>query len=185
MGRRKSNADSELTFAPKLSKTSKRIALRLSDHLDTKGVPRFMRETKSKKITLEPITSVSLTHRSITSDQPPNILDANDLFNSDQRAASRPTLASLDPELLSATEGRSASKMSSTTGFAESGSNKLDPFNNAMSKNVYLAPKSLQLDESVFSHDTNPSSATVTDNLGTDISAHQQMLLKEQKHLVS
>lgn len=183
--------DQELTFAPKISKSSKRIALRQSEHLETKGVPRFMKGTKSKKLTLEPITSVPLTHQSRKEVQSPRILAANDPFDAEHAAlvlSNRPMLPSLSPDLSGAAGGAmSGGKLAVTGSGAEEGLKTVDPFNNAMSKNAYLPPRSIQLDENVFTFRPKVSSASakIAESLGTDFMSRQQMHLEKQRRLVS
>jgi hypothetical protein len=78
--------------------------------------------------------------------------------------------------------------MSGKVAAAEAGGLKaVDPFNNAMSKNAYLAPKGVQLDENVFTFHPKVSSASakIAENLGTDFMERQQMHLEKQKRLVS
>ena len=185
--------DQELTFAPKISKTSKRIALRQSEHLETKSVPRFMKGTKSKKLTLEPITSVPFAHKSIRESQSPRILSANDPFDSDHALVlSRPTLLpTLSPDISGAAGGTMSSGKLAVTGAGAAGAGEglktVDPFNNAMSKNVYLPPRSIQLDENVFTFRPKVSSASakIAESLGTDFMSRQQMHLEKQRRLVS
>lgn len=42
MGKRKTYVDPDLTFVPRISETSRRIASRRLEHLNTHGVPHFM-----------------------------------------------------------------------------------------------------------------------------------------------
>lgn len=189
MGRRKPYVDQELTFAPKISKTSKRIALRQSEHLETKGVPRFMKGTKSKKLTLEPITSVPLTHKSIEEVQSPRTVSANDPLDPEHALVlSRSTvLPTLSPDISRAVGKMNGGKLAVTGAGAGEGLKTVDPFNNAMSKNVYLPPRSIQLDENVFTFRPKVSSASakIAESLGTDFMSRQQMHLEKQRRLVS
>lgn len=196
MGRRKPYVDLELTFAPKISKTSKRIALRLAtEHLETKGIPRFMQSTKSKKaLTLEPITSVPLNHQDSNDGQSPGVLDANDLLEAEHNAlANRTFLPRLSPDMPSvvglAASGLSGAKLTVASAAAggEEGMKTVDSFNNAMSKNAYQPPRSVQLDENVFTFKPKVSSASakIAESLGTDFMSRQQMHLEKQKRLVS
>ena len=151
-----------------------------------------MRETKSKKLTLEPITNASpLPPHSGKEGQTAKIVDANDLFDPDQAlATSRPLLPSLAPDPNgTASGGMSGGKLAivDTAACREEGLKTVDPFNNAMSKNGYVPPRSLQLDENVFTFRPKVSSASakIAEGLGTDFMSRQQIHLEKQKRLVS
>ena len=182
MGRRKPFVEQELTFAPKISRASKRIAdrLRLSD--SEEGVPRFMKSTKSKKLTLEPIAVESLSHRSRDS---PKLFEGSDNLEN-VLGSTKSVLPSLTATPDSGATGNVVTAKLAVLG-EEDGLKTIDPFNNAMSKNAYLAPKALQLDENVFTFRPKVSSASakIAESLGTDFMARQQMHIEKQKRLVS
>ncbi|XP_076447647.1 uncharacterized protein LOC143284649 isoform X2 [Babylonia areolata] len=147
MERRRPNVEGEFAFVTKTSKTSKRIALP-TDDLETKGVPRFMRETKSKKLTLEPITSVSSKIS-----QTPSNLDGTDAGHNNVLVPSRPLLPRLKTDVVSGADHGTISDVKLKHSVAHDGEEGLDiedQLNDIMSRHAYLPPQAIHLDETLF-----------------------------------
>lgn len=185
MGKSKPFVAHDLTFVPRISETSKRIALRRASRLDTKGIPHFMQSTISKRLTLEPITSLPLTdHKSIGKIITVKTGSDQSLTSSRRLLSDRRPIGTVGSGV-NETESCKSSDTVLDSHYQE-GAKRLRPLH-AMSKSVYAPPRSLQLDENVFTFHPKVSLASVriAESLGTDFMSRQQQHIERQKKFVS
>lgn len=195
------HADQDLTFAKEISESSKRTALGKSVHLDTKRVTSLRPNTKSNKLTLEPITAAVSTNSKIIDEKSHPSSSLKDVFEL-ERPASRRILPSLtldnghDDALMDDVSGNGTKHLAVTSkdesNFKKNNSKverKKNPkaFTSAMSKHTYMPPRTVHLDENVFTFRPKVSSASnkIAESLGTDFMSRQQMHIEKQRKLVS
>ncbi|XP_025106336.1 tubulin glycylase 3C-like isoform X4 [Pomacea canaliculata] len=200
MGRGMLHADQDLTFAKEISESSKRTALGKSVHLDTKRVTSLRPNTKSNKLTLEPITAAVSTNSKIIDEKSHPSSSLKDVFEL-ERPASRRILPSLtldnghDDALMDDVSGNGTKHLAVTSkdesNFKKNNSKverKKNPkaFTSAMSKHTYMPPRTVHLDENVFTFRPKVSSASnkIAESLGTDFMSRQQMHIEKQRKLL-
>lgn len=162
MGKHKRIKNEALAFIPKISKTSRKLASRRLESLDTGGVPHFMLNTRTH--TREPLAPIP-TSQSVGPDENRSAqLTSNDSVND----FSIEQKASFQKEKL----------------FKDKVDSKSNPetFRSNMS-----GKNDVNLDDNIFTFKPKVSSASakIVENLGTDFMARQQQHIERQRRNVS